>query len=90
MTDAKRRVADHTGKRRTIDHIRQDVASAARALAVHSETVGRLRAESRTSDTVKLLNAADLKAEADHCAEIERVIIKFFNAAIRKARKEVP
>ena len=78
-----------TKKRRTVDHIRQDLACAAKALRVHAELVGRLRAESRTSHTVKLLNAADLKAEADYCAECERLILKLFNSAVRKARKEV-
>ena len=79
-----------TRQRRTVDHIRQDLANAVKALRVHAELVGRLSAESRTSHTIKLLNAADLKAEADYCAECERVLMKLFNSAVRKARKEVP
>jgi hypothetical protein len=75
---------------RTLDTIRQDVASAARALAAHAELVGRLRAEGRASHTVKLLNAADLKAEAEYVAECERTILKHFNAAVRKAAKGKP
>jgi hypothetical protein len=76
-----------TRKRRSIDHIRQDVASCARALRVHAELVGRLRAEGRGSHTAKLSNAADLKAEAEYCEELERTILKHFNAAVRKAAK---
>ena len=90
MTDESRRVADHTNKRRTVDHIRQDVASAARSLSTHAERVGRLRAEGRLNETMRALHAEDLKAEAEFCSECERVIIKFFNSAIRKARKELP
>jgi hypothetical protein len=90
VTDAKRRIADHTGQRRTIDHIRQDVGSAARALRHHAEALGKLRQQSRTSREDKLALGDDVKAIAEYCEELERVIIKFFNAAIRKARKEVP
>jgi hypothetical protein len=76
-----------TRKRRTVDHIRQDVASCARALRGHAELVGRLRAEGRGSHTAKLSNAAHLKAEAEYCEELERTILKHFNAAVRKAAK---
>jgi hypothetical protein len=76
-----------TRKRRTLDHIRQDVASCARALRGHAELVGRLRAEGKISHTAKLSNAAHLKAEAEYCEELERVILKHFNAAVRKAAK---
>jgi len=74
--------------RRTIDTIRQDVASCARALAVHAELLGRLRAEGRASHLAKLLNTEDLKAEAEYVAECERLILKHFNSATRKAAKE--
>jgi hypothetical protein len=76
-----------TRKRRTVDHIRQDVASCARALRGHAELVGRLRAEGRGSHTAKLSNAAHLKAEAEYCEELERTILKHFNAAVRKAAR---
>lgn len=81
--------AEPTRKRRTIDHIRQELASAARALATHAELVGRLRAEGRLNETLAMLHADDLKAEADYCAECERTILKLLNAAVRKARKEI-
>ena len=73
--------------RRTIDHVRQDCASAVKALRVHAEWVGRLRAEGKVSHTAKLSNAAHLKAEAEHCEELERTILKHFNAAVRKSAK---
>ncbi len=83
------RIADHTDTRRTIDHIRQDLASAARALSRHAENVGRMRAESRLRPMRQFINAPHVKAEADYCAECERTILKLYNAAVRKARKEV-
>ena len=75
---------------RTVGHIRQDVASAARALRVHAENVGRMRAEMRLRPALRLIpdRAADLQAEAEYCEELERTILKHFNAAIRKVRKE--
>lgn len=74
---------------RTIDHIRQDVASCARALAMYAENVGRLRAEMRRRPSLRLIpdRVADLKAEAEYCQELERSILKHFNAAVRKAAK---
>lgn len=86
------RVADHTKRRRNISDIRQDLASAARALAVHAQNVGRMRAEMRLRPSLRLIpdRVADLKAEAEYCAELERLILKHFNSAVRKAAKEVP
>ena len=87
---SRKHTAEPTRDRRTIDHIRQDVGSAARALRHHAEALGKLRQQSRTSREDKLALVDDVKAIAEYCEELERVIIKFFNAAIRKARKEVP
>ncbi len=84
------RVADHTKRRRNISDIRQDLASAARALAVHAQNVGRMRAEIRLRPQRKFIDVTHLKAEAEYCAELERLILKHFNAAVRKAAKEVP
>jgi hypothetical protein len=79
-------------KRRTINDVRHDLASAARALRVHAENLGRMRAEMKLRPALRLIpdRMADLKAEAEHCEEIERTILKHFNAAVRKAAKEVP
>ena len=93
MTDPPApRVADHTKRRRNLSDIRQALASAARALRVHAENVGRMRAEMRLRPALRLIpdRPADLKAEAEYCEELERVILKHCNSAIRKARKEVP
>jgi hypothetical protein len=59
---------------------------------MYAENVGRLRAEMRLRPSLRLIpdRVADLKAEAEYCQELERSILKHFNAAIRKARKEVP
>ncbi len=92
MTDppAPHRVADPTKRRRNISDIRQDLASAARSLSVHAQNVGRMRAEIRLRPARKYIDAPHLKAEAEYCAELERLILKHFNAAVRKAAKEVP
>ena len=66
--------------RRTVNDIRHDVISAARALRVHAVQEGRLR-ERQTQPS-------DLKAVADHVAECERLILKHFNNGVRKAAKE--
>lgn len=85
-------VPDHITRRKTINDIRQALASAARALRVHAENVGRMRAELKLRPALRLIpdRAADLKAEAEYCEELERVILKHFNSAIRKARKGLP
>jgi hypothetical protein len=59
---------------------------------MHAENVGRMRAEMRLRPSLRLIpdRAKDLKAEAEHCEELERLILKHFNAAVRKAAKDVP
>lgn len=76
---------------RTINTIRQDVASAARALRHHAEALGKLRQQGRVSREAKLAHVDDVKAIAEYCEELERTIIKHFNAAVRKtAAKGTP
>ena len=69
--------------------MRHDLISAARALRVHSENVGRMRAELRLRPALRLIpdRAADLKAAAEYCAELERLILKHFNAAARRTER---
>jgi hypothetical protein len=91
MTDTPTpRVTDHTKRRRNISDIRQDLASAARALYVHAKEEGTLRAAGTHSTDTRIRLAPVVKQTAEHCAELERLILKHFNAAIRKARKELP
>ena len=73
-------------KRRTINDVRHDLASAARALRVHAENLGRMRAEMKLRPALQVIpdRMADLKAEAEHCEELERLILKHFNSAVRR------
>ena len=76
-------------KRRTINDVRHDLISAARALRVHAENVGRMRAELRLRPALRLIpdRAADLKAGAEYCEELERRLLKHFNAAARRTER---
>jgi hypothetical protein len=51
-----------------------------------------MRAEMKLRPALRLIpdRVADLKAEAEYCEELERWILKHFNSAVRKARKDIP
>ena len=76
---------------RTINTIRQDVASAARALRQHAQREGKLRHKGPPPVQENVAKyTRDLKQTAEHAAECERLILKHFNAAVRKAAKGKP